>query len=465
MVEEHCKNINTTLSSEDINFNDLNLSLRKSIISFSWPCMIELLLVSLVSVVSLIMVGHLGAYAISAVGITTQPVFICISAFQALNIGSTTLVSRFIGAKDIKSARIVVSQTIIISVISGLIFSLLGYVFSNNIVKLMGAQPDTIYYATVYMKYMALGVVFQSVPTAVSALLRGAGYSKPSMYFNIISNVINIVLGIILIYGFYKIPSMGIEGAGIAATISKIVACVISVIVLLGKDHLLKISVKELKIIDFIMIKRILMVGLGAAGEQLVLRFGILVFTRIVADLGTVPNAAHQISINIIGLTYNICQPFGIASASFVGINLGAGRLEMAKKYTAEIRKIGFIVSVFVSIFLFLFSGQIASLYTNEPDVISFSRITLKIIALIMPAQSSQLVITGGLRGAGDTRWPLISTTCGILGIRMILGAVFVKVFMWGLTGAWIAVAIDQFVRSAVVFLRYRYGNWQHIEI
>ena len=446
-------------------FEDSNSKMQKKIIAFTWPCMIELFLISMVSIVNLIMVGHLGAYAISAVGITTQPLFICIAAYQALNIGSTALVSRFVGAKDYKSAKIVVTQTLSISIISGIILSILGFFFSRFIVSAMGAQDDTIYYADLFMKYMAVGVLFQSIPTAVSALLRGAGYSRHSMRFNIVSNIVNVVLGYIFIYGIWKIPAMGVQGAGIASTIAKIVACAMSVYTIFCQNHTLKISPRELLTIDTDMTKRILRVGLGAAGEQLVLRVGILVFTRIVTGLGTIPFAAHQIGISIIGFTYNISQPFGIASASFVGRSLGAGKYEMAEKYTAKIRKIGFAVSVLISIIIFVFSRQIASLYTNDPYVIEFAASVLKIIAVIMPAQSSQLILTGSLRGAGDTKWPLISTTCGTLLIRMVLGAVFVKIFSWGLTGAWAAVAIDQFVRSLVIYLRYKYGNWQHIRI
>ncbi|MDP4182875.1 MAG: MATE family efflux transporter [Bacillota bacterium] len=446
-------------------FEDCNFKIHKKIIAFTWPCMLELFLISMVSIVNLIMVGHLGAYAISAVGITTQPVFICIAAYQALNIGSTALISRFVGAKDYESARIVVTQTLIISIISGITLSIVGFFFSHFIVSAMGAQADTIYYADLYMKYMSVGVIFQSIPTAVSALLRGAGYSRPSMRFNIVSNIVNAALGYIFIYGMWQIPGMGVKGAGIASTIAKIVACIMSIYTILGQRHTLKITPGELLNINTNMMKRILRVGLGAVGEQLVLRIGILVFTMIVTGLGTIPFAAHQIGISIIGFTYNISQPFGIASSSFVGRSLGAGKYEMAEEYTSKIRKIGFTASIIISILIFIFSKPIVSLYTNDPYVIVFADTVLKIIAVIMPAQSSQLILTGSLRGAGDSKWPLISTICGTLLIRMILGAVFVKIFSWGLTGAWVAVAIDQYVRSLVIYLRYKYGNWQHISI
>lgn len=439
--------------------------LRKSILAFAWPCIVELFLVSLISMVNLIMVGRLGAYAISAVGITNQPVFISIAVFQAFNIGATALVARFIGAKDNENARLVAIQALIISVISGVALCLVGYYFSHRIVVAMGAQADTVAYADLYMKYMAVGIIFQAVPTAVSALFRGAGETKSPMRFNIISNVVNVVFGFIFIYGFWFVPALGVEGAAIAATIAKAVACVMSIRAIFDTRMPIYITLKDRFRLDFKLLKRIMNIGYAAAGEQLALRVGLLIFTKIVADLGTVPFAAHQICINIMGLSFNVGQALGMAATSFMGRNLGAKKPEMAEIYGKEIRRMGMIASLFISVCFFLGGYWISALYTSDNSVIEASAFILKIIALVLPAQTSQLIIAGGLRGAGDTKWPLIATMSGILGVRVILGILFVKVFPWGLTGAWIAVAIDQFVRSIVIYFRFRDGKWKYIRV
>ena len=213
------------------------------------------------------------------------------------------------------------------------------------------------------------------------------------------------------------------------------------------------------------MLKRVINIGMGAAGEQLVLRIGLLIFSKLVADLGTISFAAHQIGLNILSLTYNIGYALGIAATSFTGISIGEQKPDQAEEYGNEIRKIGMLISTFLSIILLIFSRYIISFYTPDKEVIDNASEILRIFALILPAQTSQLIIAGGLRGAGDTKWPLISTMCGILGVRLVLATILVNIFKMGLPGAWIAVAVDQMVRSLLIYLRYKKGNWKEIKV
>lgn len=439
--------------------------LRKSIISFTWPCLLELLFVSMISIVNLMMVGHLGAYAISAVGLTTQPLFIGFSLFMAFNSGSTALITRFIGAKDYSLAKKVVSQTLIFSFFLGIILSLLGVIFSKWIVLKMGAQADTLKHADIYMKYMSWGLFFQAIPIAISALLRGVGDTKTPMFYNIIANILNVIFSYIFINGFLVVPSMGVEGAGIASLIAKAATFILSIFLFFRSKIEIIIPFRALFTLDFNMLKRVINIGMGAAGEQLVLRIGLLIFSKLVADLGTISFAAHQIGLNILSLTYNIGYALGIAATSFTGISIGEQKPDQAEEYGNEIRKIGMLISTFLSIILLIFSRYIISFYTPDKEVIDNASEILRIFALILPAQTSQLIIAGGLRGAGDTKWPLISTMCGILGVRLVLATILVNIFKMGLPGAWIAVAVDQMVRSLLIYLRYKKGNWKEIKV
>jgi putative MATE family efflux protein len=439
--------------------------LRKSIIAFTWPCLAELMLVSLISVVNQAMVGHLGAYAISAVGLTNQPVLVSVAVFQAFNVGATALVARFIGAKEYDNAKLVVIQTLVVSVISGIVLFIIGYSLSNWIVIKMGANEDTLYYADLYMKYMSLGIIFQAIPTAVSSLLRGAGDTKSPMRYNIISNIVNVTAGYVLIYGFWFIPGMGLEGAAIATTLAKFTACILSIFAIF-KSHLpVAVSLRDKFRLDFTMLKRIMNIGVAAAGEQLAMRVGFIIYTKIVADLGTVPFAAHQVVISINGLSFNFGQALGMSATSFMGRYLGSKKPDTAEAYCRELRRIAMIVSIFISA-CFLFEGQIiARFFTTEVPVIVLTAYLLKILVLMVPAQNSQLVISGGLRGAGDTMWTLFSTTAGVLLVRVPLVVILIKVFHYGVGAAWVAAVIDQYVRSVVVYFRFRDGKWKQVKV
>lgn len=123
------------------------------------------------------------------------------------------------------------------------------------------------------------------------------------------------------------------------------------------------------------------------------------------------------------------------------------------------------MISTLMALIFFFFGPQLVGLYSRDPNIIESSSVVLKIIALVQPFQSSQLILAGGLRGAGDTFWPMAGTFVGVILIRVVLTHMFVSVLGYGLAGAWLAVFVDQFVRWLFVYARFRTGRWKHIKI
>ncbi len=439
--------------------------IRKSILKFSGPIIAELMLMSMIAMVNLSMVGHLGAYALSSVGLTNQPVFISLAVFQSFNIGATALISRFIGAKEYREVKAVVVQAMLVSVILGGVLTLIGFVFARPIVVFLGAQNDTLETATMYMRYMAVGMFFQSVPTAVTSILRGAGESKIPMRYNVISNVVNVLAGFILINGIWFIPSLELQGAAIATTLAKMVACGMSIYALIHIKLPVAISLKDSYRFDFKVIKRIMNIGVSAAGEQLAMRIGFLLYSKIVADLGTVSFAAHQVCLSITQFVSNAINGLSTAASSFTGRSLGAKKPGLAEEYCRQCNRIGLVISLSVGSLFLLASYPIARIYTADVAVIALVVMVLKIAVLITIPQNYLSIVAGCLRGAGDTRWPLVSAIIGMVVARVSLAALFVIVFHWGLGGAWFAAVLDQSIRSVLIYYRFKTGKWKQIEV
>lgn len=438
--------------------------LRKDIIRLAWPVVLELLLVSMLGVVNMVMVGHLGANAISAVGITSQPVLICFIFFQAFNVGGTALVARAVGQGDTVQARRVSALTLNLNAMAGIGIGALTFVFARPLVLFMGAQPEYLGDAVLYMQYSAIGVMLQALPTGVSALVRGAGNTRIPAVFNLVANIVNVVLGAALLYlPFLK---MGVEGVAIAQLAAKAVALGMSLYAMFSNSALtIRLAPRDLVRPDFSVLGRLVRVGLPAAGEQLAMRAGLLIFSKLVADLGTVPFAAHNINMNLQGIIFNFGAALGMAATSLTGRMLGACRRDLAEAYLKETRRIGLATSlVFVAVMV-AFPGPITMIFTSEADVVSASAAILWIGACIVPFQTSQLILCGGLRGAGDTIWPLVATMSGVLLVRTIGGYLCIVVFGWGLAGAWVAFLFDQVTRSLVILLRYRTGKWVNKEV
>lgn len=195
------------------------------------------------------------------------------------------------------------------------------------------------------------------------------------------------------------------------------------------------------------------------------MRVGILIFTRLIASLGTVAYATHQIAVNILSLSFTPGQAFGIAASTLSGRSLGQDDPDLAEKYVKQCARTGSLFAFIMAGVFFFLGGQIAGLYTKNQDVINEAASVLRLIAFIQPFQSYQLILAGGLRGAGDTVCPLISTFIGILLIRVGLAFYFVKGLGMGLFGAWLAIFIDQFFRWIMIGHRFRTDNWKYITI
>jgi len=438
----------------------------RELFRLSWPCAVELFLSSMIGVVTVALVAKLGAVATNATSITNQPIMIPNVILQAFCVGGTAVVARSLGQRDQAAARTACEQTLLLSIVFSVLATVLMYFLGGLFIGWMGATPDYYDMAVYYMKYCAVGVFFQSISTAVAALLRGAGKTRLSMYFNIVSNVVNVLLGMLLINGFGPIPALGITGAGIAQLAAKIVGCAMALFILF-RSHDLPIRPDLAKLfrprID--VMRRICRVGTSSALEQLALRVGLLLFTTYIVHLGTAEYAAHNIAGSIHSYVVNFGQAISVALVSLVGQNLGAKRPDIAERYFSEALKMCWLVSAILMVPLLLIPQYIAMIFTREAAVIEDIVVALRILAGFVAPQIIQIAVCGGLRGGGDTKWPLISTMIGVLGMRMVLGYFFIVVFQWGLAGAWFCWLLDQTTRAVIIYFRFRGGKWKTVKV
>jgi Na+-driven multidrug efflux pump len=192
-----------------------------------------------------------------------------------------------------------------------------------------------------------------------------------------------------------------------------------------------------------------------------------IAYTKIVTSLGTVLYATHMACMNIQGMSFMIGQAFAVSATAMVGQSLGKHRPDMAEHYAHRTRRIGMVISVLLAISFALFGRQIVGLYVGEgPDraqIIEMGALIMRMVAIMLPLQSSQFILAGALRGAGDTRSIAFITFITVLVIRPGIAAITVTALQWGLVGAWVALILDQVFRSLMVYMRYRTGKWKSI--
>ncbi len=445
--------------------------IRTDIMTIAWPVLIEVLLGSLFGMIDMMMLGKMpnqmiASASVAAVGMTNQPLYLGLSLVQALNIGGTAMIARYYGARKYHRMESVLKHVMIIAMVFfALPLAIIGFIFAEPILCLMGAEQIAIQTGLDYFRIIMIGFVFQALNFTITAALRGIGQTKIPMKNNVIANFFNVIGNYVLIYGALGFPALGVVGAGISTACANLLALVLTVRYLLSGKSVIPFDLKK----KFVFKKNIMLnfvsIGLPSAGEQLVLRIGVMTFLRIVSGLGTDVYAAHQIALSVLSLSFSPGQAFAITASSLVGKSLGEKSPAKAVQYARTISRIGIIFSCLMGVVFYVFGRNIATLYTDSPVIIQNTVIALSIVALIQPFQAHQLILAGVLRGAGDTVWTLISTLLGILIVRVSFGYLFVEILGLGLAGAWYAVLIDQLIRWAIIFGRFKTGKWQYIKI
>ncbi len=448
-----------------------NREIRNTVLKTAGPVLIEVFLGTLFGMVDMMMLGRIAnpgeaAASIAAVGITNQVVFLALSLVQSLNVGATAMVARYIGAHKEDRIESVVKHIILLTqVLLVLPMFILGLLYTEKIMKLVGAHSDTIMYGKNYFKVIIIGLVFQAFNFSIYAVLRGAGDTKTPMNVNIKANTLNVIGNAVLIYGMFGFPKLGVTGAGISTTFSQMVASILLIRHILKKNTIIQINFKNKFKFNKDIMYNLINIGIPASLEQIAFRVGVLIFVRLVSSLGTVAFATHQICLNILNLSFTPGQAFGIAASSLTGRSLGAKDSDLAEKYIKTSGRIGAVIAAAMGIMLFFFGSFIASLYTKDTEVIREAAKILKVMAFVQPFQSSQLITAGGLRGAGDTVWTLITIFFSVLIVRVALAYLFIMVWQLGLIGAWYAMFCDQLVRWALIKLRFRTNKWKYINI
>lgn len=442
--------------------------LTRDIVMIAWPSLVELILSQLTSMADQIMVGRLpgmeGVMALSAVGLAAQPKFMLMTMIIALNVGATALVARFRGQQDRAKANQVFKQAILLNFLLAFAFMVIGVAFSEPLVRFMGGNgisEETLRLGVQYLDIQMYGFVPLCLSFTVTAALRGIGDTKLPLMYNTIANVVNLFFNYVMIYGKLGCPALGVIGASWATLIGQTVAFVIAMSVVLNPAHYIFLNLKEKFRFDPVLMKGVVSIGIPSMIEQLFMRAGVIIYGRTVASLGDLLYATHNVCMSIQSMSFMMGQAFANAATTLMGQSLGKRRYDMAAVYMRQTRNLGIIVSFVLAALFVLFRRTIIGWYNDTPDVIELGAGILILIAASQPFQADQFITSGGLRGAGDTRFTAVVIAITVLGVRSTLGLLTVKVLGWGLWGAWIALIADQLLRTALMAWRYSSGKWK----
>jgi len=440
-------------------------NLTKNIFKLSIPVAIENLLHMSVFIVDAVMVGRLGTEALAAVGLAGTLFFTISMVFSSLSVGSASIIARHIGAKEKEIAQVVGAQAVLMSLVLGIVVTPFLMVFAQKMLVLMSAEPQVSALGKSYLQIVGGFFVFRMIILACNGILRGAGDTKTPMKVTIIINCINILFNWLLIFGIGPFPGLGVAGAAWATAISYTIGALMLCAKLFTGRCVLHISISRIIRVHFESVKRIIHISVPAAIDAFLTQIGFLFFAKIVAILGTVPLAAHQIAIRIESISFMPGFAFAVSTATLVGQSLGAKNVNLALLSMRRSCYFAMALMGFFAIIFLIFPGQMAMIFNPEPSVLSLVVVCVMIAALEQPALAIYMVYSGGLRGAGDTISPMIITIVGTLCFHVPISYLFGITLGWGLAGVWFGSALDWICRAIAIYVLYRRGRWKRVRV
>ena len=435
---------------------------NKDLATLLIPLGIEQFLTALVGIVITIMVAHVGEVAVSGVALVDTVIFLFMWALIALTTGGAVIAGQYLGQKNIQKGCEATDQMVWFTTFIGIGLMILMYASRGFIMNVVfgAADQEVLVHANIFFIYATASIPFIALYNAGAAIFRTMGNSKLPMLVSLVMNVINIATG----YLFIFVLNMGTQGAGLAVLISRIVSAIIIIVCLCKGEQLLSLSRTLRYRPDWQMIKRVLKIGVPNGLENSLFQLGKILLISLIAGFGT-----YSIAANAVGMSIAIFQMLpGLAAATgiitVIARCVGAGDYEQAEYYTKKILLIAMVSLAVLNGFILFFISDLLSLYnlSYETRRIATEILVFHGIACIVIWPLS-FILPGTLRAAGDVKVVMVISLITMWVVRIGFSYLLGDFFSMGLLGVWVAMVIDQSVRSICFIVRYKTGRWKLI--
>jgi putative MATE family efflux protein len=438
--------------------------IRRRILTLALPVILSSVLERMVQIVDIFLVGGLGANAIASVGLSQLLVFFFLNVLAGLTMGITIMVAQLWGAKRRREAADIATQSLRIGFLLAVIASLLGVTGGPFSAKALGATPDMLELMRGYLLIIFSLFTFTFIVDQLIAIMHGAGDTRTPMIAVTIVNVLHILIAYPLIYGHWGAPALGVNGAALAVGLSEAVGTAYLFAKARAAGYLLPLFDPALRrqpggslLSSW---RQIVRVGLPITFDRLLQQTAQMAYAKIILGYGIVVYAAHQVGLSIEALSFMPGNGFAIAAGTAVGQSIGAHKLAKAKIENWEANRLAVLLMAGMGLLFFCFPYLMLRAFTTDDAVIGYGTLFLKIVGLLQIPLAITMVVSGSLKGAGDTRFLLKVTVVGAWLVRVPLAALFSGL---GLTIGWVwtVMLLDWITRMGFVVWRYRSEQWQ----
>ncbi|HWH69467.1 MAG TPA: MATE family efflux transporter [Candidatus Sulfotelmatobacter sp.] len=432
---------------------------RPTLWSLAWPIFIEQGLRVLIGTVDTLMVSHIGDDAVAGLSVANQIVILFIISFAFIGVGSSVVITHHLGAHDRTGADRIAATAIATNLWIGLGVSLLVTVFSTPMLHWMQVPAGPMVYAKPFLALMGGTLFIESMNVSIAAILRAHTHTRDAMLVTLGQNILNVLGNCLLLFGLFGCPKLGVVGVALSSVFSRLVANVALWWLLARRTHW-RLRWREFVTIHGARVRRILHIGLPAAGENLSYWLAFMVVTTFVARMGATPLATQNYTLNLELWVILLNVSIGMGTEILIGHLIGAGQFETAYRDLLRNLRLALVCAVGGMAVLALVAPWLLGTFTRTPAIIASGTVLLRLGLLLEPGRVFNVVIINGLRATGDARFPVIVGVvcmwCGWVPLAWLLG---LKLGL-GLVGIWISLICDEWTRGLLMYYRWRRRLW-----
>lgn len=428
----------------------------KTLLSFFFPILLGTFFQQLYNTADAVIVGqYVGKQALAAVGGATSTLInLLVGLFVGVSSGAAVVISQLFGAWDSEGTQKAVHTTLAFALAGGFALMVVGWFISPVALRAMNTPEDVLPYSTTYIRVYFLGIIFNFIYNMGSGILRAVGDSRRPFYFLVVCCLLNIGLDLLLVATF----GLGVLGVALGTFLAQAVS---AGLVLLSLTHTTQIYHLDLRKIAFdrAMLRRIVVIGLPAGLQGAMYSISNIIIQSSVNTFGTDTAAAWSAYGKIDGLFWMIMSAFGVAITTFSGQNFGAGRYDRIHQSVKVCLAMSAGTAVFMSVALWLGGEYVYRLFTDDAAVIQEGMVILRVLVPCYITYIAIEIITGAVRGAGDSILPMIITCIGICVLRVVW--IVVAVPQWrDIRCVCLSYPITWLVTSVFFIVYYLQGGW-----
>jgi MATE family multidrug resistance protein len=436
----------------------------RQVLVLSLPAVLTMMSQTIMWTVDAAMVGHVGTAELAAVGLGGMLVWTTYSFFIGLTSAVNTFVAQAYGAHEYRRCGLYLWQGLHLALAAAAGLYVMR-AFTPQIMSLLGPAPEVRALASSYVQIRMLSVPFFLIYYTYSHFFRGIGDTTTPLKILALANAVNIVADYLLIFGPGPFPALGVDGAAWATSLSNVVAAVLFVAVGFTPAMRRRYGTHTQWRAHGSEVARLMRVGIPIAIHFFLDMGSFLVFSAYISRMGTEPLAANQIAVQILALSFMPAQGFAIAATTLMGQYIGAGKPALAKHATYTTLKVGLYYAGFILLLCLSIPEALVRLFNGNETVVELGRKLIVLAAVFQVFDAIQFISDGGLRGAGDTRIPMMIIVGGAWFVFLPLAYLFGTVLGGGVVGAWAGAMLYVVVIAALMFARLKREGWRHATI